>query len=217
MLVSGNQVWATSPLANDDNGCNTSLDTQPKIEYPKRDILFALKSNLLFDALLAVNFEVEVPIGNRWSVAGEWITPWWISGDLKRCYQVQGYTIEGRYWLGDRKSQEKLTGWAVGFYLSAGYYDLEWEAIGYQGEYFMPGGVSGTYAHTIGYRFRMEYSLGVGAVISNYRKYNQVQCNTAKDILVRERNGRITWVGVTRARVSISMTLGRCKEKGAER
>ena len=39
--------------------------------------LFAIKTNLLYDALSAVNLEIEVPVGKRWSVAAEGIFPWW--------------------------------------------------------------------------------------------------------------------------------------------
>ena len=44
-----------------------------------RKPLLAVKSNLLFDLASALNVELEVPMGKRWSVAGEWMFPWWRS------------------------------------------------------------------------------------------------------------------------------------------
>jgi hypothetical protein len=42
--------------------------------YEKTHI--ALKSNVLFDAVSAINVELEVPIDKSWSVAGKYIFPW---------------------------------------------------------------------------------------------------------------------------------------------
>ena len=40
--------------------------------------LFALKTNLLFDVAMMPNIEIEVPIGKRWSINGEYMFPWWL-------------------------------------------------------------------------------------------------------------------------------------------
>ena len=57
---------------------NQMID-QPEqiIEFVKKP-LFAAKTNLLFDAMTVLNVEVEVPIRKHWSIAGEWIFPWWL-------------------------------------------------------------------------------------------------------------------------------------------
>ncbi len=72
--------------------------------------LFALKTNLLFDAALMPNIEIELPIGKRWSLNGEYMFPWWqLNGD-KYCLQVLSGGLEGRYWLGKRSNREVLIG-----------------------------------------------------------------------------------------------------------
>ncbi len=62
-----------------------------------------MKTNLLYDVLLAPSFEVEVPIGNRWNVAGEWIFPWWTTKDNCNALQILSGQVEGRYWFLDWK------------------------------------------------------------------------------------------------------------------
>ena len=64
----------------------------------RRRPLLALKTNLLFDAALMPNVEIEVPVGKRWSVNGEYAFPWWQFDRGKYCMQVLMGGLEGRYW-----------------------------------------------------------------------------------------------------------------------
>lgn len=59
--------------------------------------LFALKTNLLFDLALTPNIELEVPIGKRWSVNGEFMRGWWLNKSNTFCWQVESFGLEGRY------------------------------------------------------------------------------------------------------------------------
>ncbi|MFR9578890.1 MAG: DUF3575 domain-containing protein [Rikenellaceae bacterium] len=163
--------------------------------------LFAIKSNLLFDAATLINAEIEVPIGDRYSVSGEWVFPWWVSDDRSTAVQMMSGQLEGRYWFGDRKGKFKLTGLFAGFYAGGGLYDYRFKDNGYQGEFFIASGISGGYAHALNKRgtFRMEYSLGFGYLKTNYRYYEGVQENK---YFVWEHDGNYTWVGPTKAKVS---------------
>ena len=53
-------------------------EPEPAIEvtYVKKP-LFALKTNMLLDVMTALNVEIEVPVGKRYSLALEWMFPWW--------------------------------------------------------------------------------------------------------------------------------------------
>lgn len=182
-------------------------------------LLLALKTNLLFDALSAINFEVEVPIRDQWSVAAELICPWWTMDNHKasskrnRLQLING-NLEGRYWWGDRSVQPQLTGWFTGLYTGVGSYDLERHKKGYQGEFFIAAGASGGYAHTINRRgnLRMEYSLGIGYMATNYRYYEAEFCENNQWHAVEKRRGRYSWFGPTRAKVSLSWLID-CKIK----
>ena len=187
----------------------------------KRKPLFALKTNLLFDALTLINLELEVPIGNRWSVAGEWIFPWWTfdngrSDSKRNRIQMLNGNLEGRYWFGDRLDRPQMTGWFAGVYVGGGLYDFEYKAKGYQGEFFIMGGLSGGYAHTINKAgsLRMEYSLGIGYIETNYAYYES--CFNIEDMwhAIRKEDGRYSYLGPTRAKVSLVWMINRKLKRG---
>ena len=187
---------------------NTSTidDSQSTTKKP----LFALKTNLLFDIATMLNVEVEVPIGNRWSIAGEWIFPWWTldngQSDSKRhrLQLLQG-NLMGKYWFGDRTDREVMTGWFAGIYAGAGLYDFEYDRKGIQGEFFIAGGLAGGYAHTINKKgnLRMEYSLGLGYLSTDYRQYKAEYYGENDWKAIREKTGKRTWIGPTQAKVSL--------------
>lgn len=184
-----------------------------KIDYIRKP-LFAAKTNLLFDAATLLNVELEVPIGKRWSVAAEWVFPWWLWEDKQNCLQMGAANIEGKYWFGNRNDKEQLTGWFAGLYVGGGYYDLEWNKVGYQGEFFIAAGISAGYAHTIAKNLRLEYSLGIGYMQTHYRKYDAEQQLDGQWNLYRSGNGIYTWIGPTRARVSLVWIINGRKKGG---
>lgn len=181
--------------------------------------LFALKTNLLFDLASALNVEIEIPIGRRWSIAAEYIFPWWLWERRQIALQTLSGNIEGRYWFGNRDEKPQLTGWFAGLYAGGGYYDFEWKDKGYQGEFYIAAGVSGGYAHTINKKgtLRMEYSLGVGYLDTKYREYKPMTGVDGEWHLIRQRNGNHSWFGPTRAKVSLVWMLnhGYKKEGGS--
>ena len=149
-----------------------------------------------------VNVELEIPLQKRWSLAAEWIFPWWGSWTSSHALQVLNGNLEAKYWLGNRDGRPVMTGWYCGLYAGGGLYDLRNKNNGYHGEFFIAAGLSGGYAHTINKsgNLRMEYSLGVGFLQTNYRYYEGVQDNK---YLVWQRDGNYTWIGPTKAKVSL--------------
>lgn len=196
---------------------NHSIVVQPDTMYiryymvPTPEVpapLFALKTNLLFDIATAVNAEIEVPIGKRWSIAGEWIFPWWLIKHKQYAFEGGVATLEGRYWFGEPTCRRTMTGWFAGIYLGAGYYDLEWSERGQQGEFFHTG-ISGGYAHIINKKgtLRMEYSLGVGYLGAKYREYIPELGPDGEWYLMGQSRGNFKWIGPTRAKVSLVWML----------
>ncbi|MFI3278277.1 MAG: DUF3575 domain-containing protein [Rikenellaceae bacterium] len=192
--------------------------TEPEPE-PEIKPLFALKTNLLYDAVTALNVELEVPISNRWSIAGEWVFPWWSSSDKesskRNCFQLLNGNIEGKYWFGDRTKRPVMTGWHLGLYAGGGLYDLERNKEGYQGEFFIAAGLSGGYAHTIfedkisNGNLRMEYSVAVGYLQTDYDKYTEHWGIDNSWHTIRQESGNYTWIGPTRAKVSLVWMFNR--------
>ncbi len=195
-----------------------SLRNPERLDVPYEfDVLpfFAVKSNLLFDAVTAVNVAVEIPIKERWSICGEWLCPWWITDDDTAALQILSANLEGRYWFGDRTDKLQMTGLFAGFYFGGGLYDLRLNSKGYQGEFYIASGISGGYAHAINPSgsLRMEYSLGVGYLNTDYRYYEGRADNR---FMVWQYNGRYTWVGPTRASVSLVWMMNINKKRGGK-
>ncbi len=193
-----------------------SLMEIPAARQTVRKPLFAIKTNLLFDLAAALNLEIEVPIGERWSVAGECIFPWWLWKSERYAAQALAGTLEARYRFGRREGRPQMTGWFAGIYGGGGYYDIEWRDDGCQGEVFHAG-LSAGYAHSISKNnnWRMEYSIGVGYLNSCYREYASIWGLDGEWHLVRRRNGDFEWFGPTRAKVSLVwMINGKNRMKG---
>lgn len=172
--------------------------------------LFAVKTNLLYDAFSAINIGIEVPIGNNWSVGGDWIFPWWLSTPKQWAFQVGAGDIEGRYWFGYHPRNELMTRWFVGTHLTIGYYDWERDKEGKQGEFWSVG-ITGGYAHRIGCFTRLEYTIGVGFVETHYRKYEaQIDCQGDWKLL-RTAYGHRTMFGLTKAEISLVWMWNRAK------
>ena len=185
-----------------------------------RKPLFAVKTNLLFDAATALNVALEAPVGKRWSVAGECIFPWWLWEKKQYCLQMLSGNLEGRYWFGNRDHRPQMTGWFAGLYAGGGYFDLEWGDRGTQGEFFIATGLNGGYAHTISKsgKWRMEYSLGAGYLITKYREYTPAFGMDDRWHLIRQKNGHYSWIGPMRAGISLVWMIDRCyQQKGGGR
>ena len=170
--------------------------------------ILALKSNLLYDAVTALNVEVEVPIGERWSVAVEDVFPWWTGGphDNKYAFQMWEIGVEPRYWFKKNDEVDRLAGHFVGAYLMSSMYDFQYDnALCYQGEYWSTGLTYG-YAFRIGKRLNLETSVSVGYLSSDYRHY---QPDPAYTKLYKDkfRTGTLSYFGPTKLKVALVLPL----------
>lgn len=165
---------------------------------------FAVKTNLLYDVLSSLNIEFEVPIGRNWSVAASWAFPWFIYGGNKYCMELLDLNLEGRYWFQNR--DRMLGGFFAGAYVRGGmYYDLQWLDNGVQGDYFFSTGLTGGYSLKLSEHLNMEFSLGIGYLVTEYDKYVM---RDDYNILAFTEKGRTTWFGPTNAKVSLVWLIG---------
>ncbi|MEL5896414.1 DUF3575 domain-containing protein [Bacteroides sp. GD17] len=196
--------------------CGMLLVLLPGLYAQKRP-LFALKTNLLFDVGLIPNVEIEVPLGSRWSLNGEYMFPWWLLDGDKYCLEILSGGLECRHWLGRRENRAKreaLTGHFLGLYGGGGKYDLQWDADGYQGEFFIAAGISYGWAARIARNLHLELNIGIGVLRTQYRHYH------ARDnyqTLLWQENGQYTWLGPTKAKISLVWLLNRKSKKGGAR
>jgi hypothetical protein len=139
---------------------------------PVRIPIFSLRTNLLVPAL---NIGAELPLGDRWSLAADYYFPWcWPNKKNKDCFELLGWSVEGRYWFGrDRKPHDRLKGHSIGVYAAGGYYDFEKDYRGMQGEFISPG-IDYAYSMAIGRKrnLHLQFTLAVGYIRSWGRTYN---------------------------------------------
>ena len=173
IVSDGSESTDKSDISEDGNDSKTAAetslipDTTTQKEKRPLNTVAALKTNLLFDAVTALNFEVEVPIGKRFSVMVEDVFPWWETGN-KYCFQVWEMGVEGRFWFKPWKN-----GLFVGPYVMSGKYDFQFDkSINYQGEFWSVGLTAG-YSLPLGKKKwgNLEFSLSLGYLQSPYRHY----------------------------------------------
>lgn len=186
----------------------------PKVEVSQEKTLLALKTNLLYDAVTALNVEVEVPIGDKWSVAVEDVFPWWHIGN-KYAFQMWEIGVEGRYWFHRTPARKVLSGQFLGIYTMSAKYDFQWRThLNYQGEYWSTGLTYG-YAKPIGKYFNLELSLSLGYLSTAYRHYMPSPGYTE---LHRDpdKQGRLGYWGPTKIKASLvcPINISSRKKKG---
>lgn len=171
-----------------------------------RKLVMAVRSNLI---LPLMNVGVEIPLGNCWSIALDHYYPWvWRNVAInKQCLELMFETAEVRYWFGDRHRpgcdnwSQRLLGHSIGLIGGVGYYDLERDWSGDQGE-FWAAGLDYTLAVPLFKgRCHMEFEVGAGMLRSQMRPY-QVYSEGGKLI---HKSGDIryqNWFGPLKAGVS---------------
>lgn len=127
----------------------------------------ALKTNLIYDALLMPSLEVEYRINRRWSVNLEGDMAWWKNDGRHKYYQLATISPEGRYWFRTRKPWH---GHYVGLFGGFTWYDLENGKRGYKGEAEMAG-LSYGFMWPIARRLSLETGVGVGFLHTRYEEY----------------------------------------------
>ncbi|MBQ7342339.1 MAG: DUF3575 domain-containing protein [Alistipes sp.] len=175
-------------------------------------MVLAARTNLLVPAL---NIGLEVPIGTNWSVGAEYYYPWiWPSPENRNCFELLAWNIEGRYWFGrERTIADRLQGHAIGLYAGGGYYDVQHNFKGHQGE-FADVGIDYTYALPVAKgKLHMEFSLGVGYIYSVARPYAVAE--KGGDLLWRKQLQHIHYFGPTRLNIALTVPIfKRIKREG---
>ena len=181
---------------------NRSEKSEPVIS--RDTMVVALKSNMLYDALTVVNAEVEVPISRHFSVAIEYLCPWWEHNN-KYCLQLVELGVEGRYWFRNNVNKvDRLGGHFLGVYGMSAMYDIQKDYNpAHQGEFWSAGLTYG-YAMRVGKQKRigLEFALSVGYLSTNYRNY--FPASDYSELYINELGiGRIKYFGPTKLKVSL--------------
>ena len=174
----------------------------------RKSTMFALKTNLLYDAVTALNAEVEVPIGKRFSVMVEDVFPWWKAGPNgnKYCLQMWTMSVEPRWWFYRKGMSDRLQGHFIAPYVMSGKYDLQWDtSICYRG-YGWSAGLTYGYSMPLCKWLNMEFSMSIGYLNASYQHY---QPSPDYEHLYKDPDnaGRMTYVGPTKVKVSLVVPI----------
>lgn len=160
-----------------------------KMKHEKK-ALFGVGSNLLADAVTAVNVSLEVPVGRRWDITADYYFPWWKNRSSSFAFQILHLDLGARYYF--------TPGWFASASLGAGYYDFAPWGNGIQGEE-VKFSLGGGYTWALGSWWRMSAELGIGPVFTQYRRYEH---QTSGELLWLQ-SGKGLYFAPTSARFSL--------------
>lgn len=174
------------------------------IEKPCRPFYMAVKTNMLYDLALTPNIGVEFYLGKRWSINANWMYAWWKTDRHHRYWRTYGGYLEGRKWFGSKAAEKPLQGHHLGVYAQIGTFDFEFGGEGRLAPRWMwGGGISYGYSLPIARRLNLEFDLGIGVLHGTVKDYIPVD-----NCYVWQRTRKYTWVGPTRAEISLVWLLG---------
>ena len=179
----------------------------------RRPFYMALKTNMLYDALLVPNASVEFYLGKNWSISGGWMHGWWKSDPAHWYWRMYGGDLSLRRWFGRRAGQKPLSGHHIGIYGSAFTYDFENGGRGYLGG--QPGGtlldranfsagIEYGYSLPVARRPTRGLTVGLGWIGGQYHEYLPID-----DCYVWQSTSRMDYFGPTKLEVSLVWLLGR--------
>lgn len=186
------------------------VEPLPAITYP-----VALRTNLLYDAVGAINLGVEFPFAKNknWSWILDGAYSYWRSPKNLFALQTLEYGTELRYWwwknsrlvADDPNWKKPLKGWNVGVYGRFWQrYDVQW-IDGIQGDGTWSIGLTMGYAFPISRCLALEASVGGGWIsTSEYRHYHQPEYDENGNYhLMWQETGK--WSGLTLTKIRFSL------------
>ena len=190
-------------------------------EPEEKPFYMALKTNLLYDALVTPNIGAEFYLGKNWSAGANWMYAWWKNGSTHKYWRIYGGDIYVRRWFGKKAEEKPLTGHHIGIYGQALTYDFCDGDRGYMGgepggtlwdRASFAGGIEYGYSHPIARRLNLDFTIGVGYLGGRYYEYVPDD-----GCYVWQATKNRKWFGPTKAEVSLVWLIGRGnynKEKG---
>ena len=165
----------------------------------------ALKTNLIYDVLLAPDLEVEYRINDRWSVAIEGTMAWWHNNGKHKYYQLAVISPEVRYWF---KTKKPWHGHYIGLFGGQGWYDLENGGRGYRGEGQMAA-LSYGYMFPVAKHLSFDAEIGLGYMHTRFQEYLPIDGH-----YVYQQTSKINYFGPLKLKFSLVWRFWPDKRKG---
>jgi hypothetical protein len=169
----------------------------------------ALKTNLLYDAVLLPNLSAEWYLGRQWSLAVEGNWSWWSAGkpiQNQWFYRIQAGGLELRKWF---HSPAPLQGHALGLQVLVGDYDVrlfpkDEYSKGWLSYRSWLAGLTYGYSFPLAERINMELGLALGYMTGEYHRYDYCLDH---EHWAQRATYRRNYLGLTRASLSLVWLL----------
>lgn len=193
----------------------TDISNERRSEAHRKRTILALKTNMLYDAVSVLNFAVEFPINEHFSVLYEHHCPWWLSKNNRYCLEYLTFGGEFRWWFAPRvkpesekrKLRDALVGHFLGVYGYGGKFDFQAKTkMGcVQGDPLSFGLTYG-YSLPVSRYLNIEFSISAGYVRVPYQHYIPTP---DWQILIRDRDraGVAHYFGPTKAEISLVIPI----------
>ncbi|MDE6310614.1 MAG: DUF3575 domain-containing protein [Muribaculaceae bacterium] len=155
---------------------------------------FALKTNLLYDAILFLNLELEWRIKRNWSLALEGGVAYIGKYGHGKAYRLYMLQPEVRRWIRPRAPWH---GFYIGAFAGGGLYDFERPTKGYRGEGVM-GGLSVGFMWPLSRCLSMEAAVGAGYLYTRYKEYKPVDGHH-----VYQRTKNLNYIGPLKVKLAL--------------
>ena len=189
----------------------TDKYTPVEIVKPQLRTIMAAKTNLLYDAVTALNFAIEFPIADQFSLLAETHFPWWLNRDNRKCLQLHTYGGEFRWWFlpqptkatPKRQKRDVLVGHFIGLNGWGGYGDIQWgRDFGCYQFDFWSVGLSYGYAMPISRYLNLEFSISGGYAHIPYQHYIPTE-DWMHLIRDDKKAGTLHYLGLTKLQISL--------------
>lgn len=217
-LATYDPIWGPPPLIaiKDSIEVGTSLAGRSYVSECKTGFTppYALKTNLLYDALLVPNIGIEFGLGTRWSLAANYMYAWWNSDRTHWYHRVYGGDLTLRYW-----PERNFDGHHIGLSAQALTYDFEFGNLGVLGG--EPGGnifdqanfsigLEYGYSLPLADRFNLDFSLCAGYMWGKFYEYVPMD-----DCYVWQATKQRSYIGPVKAEISLVYLLDLPRKGGA--
>ena len=160
---------------------------------------FALKTNILYDAVLIPNIGLELNLYKNLTIYGDLMYSNWKMPDRYVCWNLYGAQAGIRKYFGSAAAERSFTGHHAGIYCQALAYDIQAGHIGQMTPTINVGaGLEYGYSFPITPGFNIDLDLGMGFLTGTYYEYDVKDGhNTWRGTINRN------WFGPTKASVSL--------------
>ena len=191
---------------------------------PDKPFYMAVKTNMIYDALLVPNVGVEFYLGDGFSIAADWMYGWWKKDRAHWYWRTYGGDVVFRKWLGRAAAGKPLTGHHLGVYAQVQTFDFEMGGRGYMGgepggdifdRALFGGGLEYGYALPVARRLNLDFSAAVGYFGGKYYEYLPMD-----DCYVWQATKKLRYFGPTKLEVSLVWLIGHGnynKQKGGRK